>query len=72
MSMSVATSCSFAMCDPMVITGDAKQPVPYRLYTFHVHTYTCALVKTVKLFEDLSVIVCVGAAAWPRRVVHGG
>ena len=30
MSVSVATSCTYAMCDPMVTVGAEGAPLPYR------------------------------------------
>ena len=39
MSVSVATSCSFAMCDPMVVVENAKEPIPFRYILHYIYIY---------------------------------
>jgi hypothetical protein len=57
MSVSVATSCSFAMCDPMVTIIDsqgnvAKDPVPYRyIYITCTYMYICACQDRIAVFK---------------------
>jgi hypothetical protein len=55
MSVSVATSCSFAMCDPMVTISDSKgvvANVPYRyIYITCTYMYICACQDRIAVFR---------------------
>jgi len=65
MSVSVATSCSFAMCDPMVVVENAKEPIPFSMakssrtpgiIKLYQGGYTCA-VGTAKADDGANAVV---------------